>query len=59
MLEGGVWYTLWCGECGEKVAAYKGETGRNGCTRGVEHLEALQSRNEDKSVLWLHSVHYL
>jgi hypothetical protein len=58
LLEGGVWYTLWCGECGEKVAAYKGETGRNGYTRGVEHLEALQSRNEDKSVLWLHSVHH-
>ena len=41
-----------------KVAAYKGETGRNAYTRGVEHLEALQSRNEDKHVLWLHSLHH-
>ena len=35
----------------EYWSTYKGET-------GVEHLEALQSRNEDKSVLWLHSVHH-
>ena len=51
-------YTLWCGECGEEVAAYKGETGRTSYTRGLEHLEALENRSEDKSVLWLHSVHH-
>ena len=45
-------------ECGEEVAAYKGETGRNSYTRGLEHLVSLESRNEDKSVLWLHSVHH-
>ena len=54
----GVCYTLWCGECGEEVAAYKGETGRTSYTRGLEHLEALENRSEDKSVLWLHSVHH-
>ena len=54
----GVCYTLWCVECGEEVAAYKGETGRNSYTRGVEHMEALEAKNVDKSVLWLHSVHH-
>ena len=52
----GVCYTLWCEECGENVAAYKGETGRNSYTRGVEQLTALNNENEEKSVLWLHSV---
>ena len=51
-----VTYSLWCEECGEKVAAYQGETGRNGFTRGREHLENLEAKNEDKSVLWLHSI---
>ena len=51
-------YTLWCEECGKKIAAYLGETGKNGLSRGLEHLEALESRNEDKSVLWLHSVYH-
>ena len=54
----GVCYTLWCGDCGEMVAAYKGETGRNGYSRGAEHLDALDQRNEDMSVLWAHSVHH-
>ena len=54
----GVCYTLWCGECGEKVAAYKEETGRNAYTRGVEHLTALENRHEEKSVLWLHSLYH-
>ena len=40
------------------MAAYKGETGRNSYTRGVEHLEALRKKNEEKSVLWLHSVYH-
>ena len=54
----GVCYTLWCEQCGDQVAAYKGETGRNAFTRGEEHLEALEARNAEKSVLWLHSVHH-
>ena len=56
--EGGLCYTLGCDECGQNVAAYKGETGRNSYTRGVEHLEALKNKNEEKSVLWLHSVYH-
>ena len=53
-----VTYTLWCDECGEEVAAYKGESGRNGFTRGGEHLDYWEACDEDKSVLWLHSVHH-
>ena len=48
-----------CEECGVKVAEYKGETGRNGYTRGKEHLEYLAAKNEDNSVLWLHSITWL
>ena len=40
------------------MAAYHGETGRNGYTRGKEHLDSLESKNEDKSVLWLHSIYH-
>ena len=29
----GVTYSLWCEQCGEKVACYKGETGRNSYTQ--------------------------
>ena len=54
----GVTYSLWCEQCGEKVACYKGETGRNSYTRGLEHLDNLKARNEDKSVLWLHPVYH-
>lgn len=54
----GVTYSLWCEKCGEAVACYKGETGRNRYTRGLEHLDNLEARNEDKSVLWLHSVYH-
>ena len=53
-----VTYTLWCDECGEEVAAYKGETGRNAFCRGEEHLDSLRASDEEKSVLWLHSVHH-
>ena len=49
---------MWCEECSEGVAEYKGETGRNGYTRGLEHLASLEARKEDKSVLWLHSLHH-
>ena len=51
----GVTYTIWCEECGKEVAAYKGETGQNGFTRGQEHLASLRAKDETKSVLWLHS----
>ena len=44
-------YTLWCEECGERVADYQGETGRNGYTRGKEQLDNIEAKNEDKSVL--------
>ena len=54
----GVNYSLFCEECGERVAAYLGETHRNAYNRGVEHLDNLEAKNEDKSVLWLHSVHH-
>ena len=50
-----VTYTIWCEECGEEVATYIGESGRNAFTRGCEHLDALNSRDEEKSVLWKHS----
>ena len=50
--------SLWCEECGEKVACYKGETGRNSFSRGLEHLANLESRDEAKSVLWLHSIYH-
>ena len=53
-----VTYNLWCDECGEEVAAYKGETGRNGFTRGGEHLDYWEANDEEKSVLWLHSMHH-
>ena len=53
-----VTYTLWCQECGDEVAAYKGETGKNAYSRGVEHLEHLEANDEDKSLFWLHSLHH-
>ena len=53
-----VTYSLWCNECGEEVAAYKGESGRNGFSRGEEHLDYWEANDEEKSVLWLHSVHH-
>ena len=34
------------------------ESGRNGFTRGGEHLDYWEACDEDKSVLWLHSVHH-
>ena len=52
-------YTIWCEECGEEVATYIGESGRNAFTRGCEHLDALNSKDEEKSVLWKHSkIHH-
>ena len=54
----GTCYTLWCVECGQEIAAYKEEAGRNAYTRGVEHITSLESKNEEKSVLWLHSIYH-
>ena len=51
-------YILWCDECGIEVAAYYGESGRNAFSRGGEHLDNLALQDEDKSVLWAHSVHH-
>ena len=54
----GVAYTLFCVECGEEIAAYFGESGRNGYTRGKEHFEKKLAKDEDNSALWLHSLHH-
>ena len=54
----GITYTLFCVECGEELAAYFGESGRNGFTRGKEHIEKYNAKDEDNSVLWLHSMHH-
>ena len=53
---GGV--SLWCEECGIKVVAYKGESGRNGFRQGEEHLDNKATKDEEKSILWAHSVHH-
>ena len=53
-----VTYDIFCKECGKKVCACKGETGRNAFTRGGEHLEKWAARDESNSVLWLHSLHH-
>ena len=53
-----VTYILFCVECGEELAAYFGETGRNGYTRGKEDFEKKLAKDEDTSVLWLHSLHH-
>ena len=51
---------LCCVVCveGDEVASYKGETGRNAYSRGVEHPDCLEANDEEKSVLWLHSIHH-
>ena len=53
-------YSLVCEECGQGVAEYFGETGRNGFTRGEEHLANKEAAvaDENKSVLQLHSNHH-
>ena len=57
-------YTLNCLTCQEEnntnkvIAAYEGETGRNGYDRGKEHLANLQKKSEDQLVFWLHSLHH-
>ena len=48
-------YRIECEECPKSnlTAAYEGETGRNGYTRGLEHLAGLSSEKEDNP-LWKH-----
>ena len=53
-----VTYSLICGECGRGVAKYFGESGRNGFTRGEEHLANQLAEDENKSVLKLHSNYH-
>ena len=47
-----------CEECGEDVCKYFGESGRNGFTRGGEHLSNREAEDENKSILKLHSNHH-
>ena len=58
MLARGGTYTLACQECGEEVAAYFGEFRRNAYSRGNDHFEKKIAKDEDNSVLWLHSLHH-
>ena len=51
-------YSLICEQCGEGVAKYFGESGRNGFTRGEEHLVNKEAADVNKSVLQLHSLHH-
>ena len=53
-----VTYSLVCEECGEDVCKYFGESGRNGFSRGEEHLANLEAADENKSILKLHSIHH-
>ena len=48
----GVTYEIECQGCEDK---YIGETARNAYTRGKEHTEGLENRNE-KSALWKHCI---
>ena len=40
------------------IKIYFGESGRNGFSRGKEHFEKKLAKDEDNSVLWLHSLHH-
>ena len=51
----GVTYSLVCEQCG---AEYFGESGRNGFTRGGEHLSNMDAQDENRSILKLHSNHH-
>ena len=51
-------YSLVCEECGEEICKYFGESGRNGFSRGGEHLANREAADENKSILKLHSIHH-
>ena len=40
------------------VCKYFGESGRNGYSRGGEHLTNKEAQDENKSILKLHSIHH-
>ena len=40
------------------INLYFGESGRNAYSRGKEHFEKKIAKDEDNSVLWLHSLHH-
>ena len=48
-------YSLVCEQCG---AEYFGESGRNGFTRGLEHLLNMDAQDENRSILKLHANHH-
>ena len=43
-----VTYNIFYEECGIEVAAYIGETGRNGFSRDCEHWDNLDAKDEEK-----------
>ena len=51
----GVLYNITCEECKaqEKKAEYWGETGRDGFTRGGEHLKGCKQKDRENA-LWKH-----
>ena len=53
----GAGYEIRCETClmDGKLSSYAGETGRNGYTRGNEHLDALRLEDEENS-LWKHCL---
>ena len=51
-------YSLICEECGEEICKYFGESGRNGFSRGEEHLANQNAEDENKSILKLHVNHH-
>ena len=53
----GVGYELKCEECwkNKRKTVYEGETGRNGFTRGAEHLASLRLESEEHP-LWKHCM---
>ena len=47
-----------CEDCGKAVCKYFGESGRNGYSRGGEHLTNKEAQDENKSILKLNSIHH-
>ena len=51
-------YSLVCEECGEEICKYSVKSGRNGFSRGEEHLANQEAADENKSILKLNSIHH-
>ena len=47
-----------CEECGEETCKYSVKSGRNGFSRGEEHLANQEAADENKSILKLNSIHH-